>query len=722
MRLYLLYHILFLLIHLPLIAKDNSRKEFITTSDTLQYPKRDTINQAIKLKEVVVQVKRSSINNELNSSILKIKELPYELMDVKNLINLSSGIKIRQYGGGLGSESNIVINSYTGKSIRTFVDEIPIDYIGYGLGAAPNDFFENIQIYKGFIPNGISSDALGGAINFARANENKKYLHLSHETGSYSTQRSSVRIKNTVKQFYWGADIFYATSKNDYNVDIRNGEKSYKLFNNKFKQIFTEGFIGIKNTNWTDDTKMSLIYYEINKGIPFNSTMYIPYGKVRNKVKANAIGSIRYKKQINNLKIDQFGSYGVITTQYIDTVQGKYNWNGDFEPIDYNRGESIVGGSLSKKRNRNLFLRTNVSYRIAQFNTLNANIIYQNHRSTGSDRYAPKSSIDNETDVLSYPAVYKKILASLSWNSYWFSGILKNTLSVNLFNLTSKGREIDPFTAMLSDKESTNTFNRFGFQDVFRVQIDNSTNIKGGINYTSRLPDIEEIYGNYSTILANFVLQPEITTNYYIGLAIDKKTYSYGINFSYRNTRRIIQMEQLNNYWVYNNIGNVAGYNVDADFNYNICKPVSCFGNITYNNMRYSYLLSKYGNNLKHSRLRNIPFLYANLGVNAKVNNQISMTWLYSWVNAYYFTFVPKDFEKSGFAGFLGKTKYIEDPYSIIPSQNNHTFTLLYKDLFWKNFNISLEIRNVFNSKIYDNYRVQNMGRYISTKLSLIID
>lgn len=275
---------------------------------------------------------------------------------------------------------------------------------------------------------------------------------------------------------------------------------------------------------------------------------------------------------------------------------------------------------------------------------------------------------------------------------------------------------------MLSGQESTNTFNRFGFQDVFRVQIDNSTDIKGGINYTSRLPDIEEIYGNYSTILANFVLQPEITTNYYIGLAIDKKTYSYGINFSYRNTHRIIQMEQLNNYWVYNNIGNVAGYSVDADFNYNICKPVSCFGNISYNNIRYSYLLPKYGNNLTDSRLRNVPFLYANLGVNAKVNNQISMTWLYSWVNAYYFTFVPKDFEKSGLAGFLGKTKYMEDPYSIIPSQNNHTFTFLYKGLFGKNFNVSLEIRNVFNSKIYDNYRVQNMGRYISAKLSLIID
>ena len=162
-------------------------------SDTIQIKTHD-------LDEVVVRAFGKKTSNVAGAQTVKLSKLPLISLNMAENMSLSSGLKVRQSGGGLGSETNIVMNSYSGKSVRGYIDWIPVEFIGYALGAAPALFFENVEIYKGFAPDNINSDFLGGAINYSMSDTYPdNYLKLSYEVGSWNTHRAAVRIKRLSK-------------------------------------------------------------------------------------------------------------------------------------------------------------------------------------------------------------------------------------------------------------------------------------------------------------------------------------------------------------------------------------------------------------------------------------------------------------------------------------------------------------------------------------------
>lgn len=687
-------------------------------SDTIQIKTHD-------LDEVVVRAFGKKTSNVAGAQTVKLSKLPLISLNMAENMSLSSGLKVRQSGGGLGSETNIVMNSYSGKSVRGYIDWIPVEFIGYALGGAPALFFENVEIYKGFAPDNISSDFLGGAINYFMSNTySDNYLKLSYEVGSWNTHRAAVRIKKTFKDFYAGFDAFGAYAKNDYAVSVSlntQEEANYTLFNNRFQQAYIGAFVGISNRKWADDIRLGGTLYNIRKGIPHNANMTMPYGKVENRKSGDFIFDLRYKKHWRNLYLNQTLGYAHISTQYIDTLRGSYQWDGTFQSNTNLVGESIYGGSWAKKTNRNFFSQTNIKAFLNENNYLFFNLNLYNFHSKGKDDYAPKSPLDNKTDLLSYPAKYTKAFSSLGWGIYAVSKKIKNTLSVNLFHLRTEGHKLDPLTALLLPDVKRNTYNRLGLQDVISFNITENSKLKLGLNFTSRLPDLEEIYGDYSTILSNFSLKPEKTKNITVGYELSDEPFSLSANLWYRDTRDIVQMEQVNNYWTYSNIGDVTGYGFDVDASYTPIKFVKLWGNWTYNNVRYKRLETKYGSNLIDSRLRNTPFLQSNMGINVRLK-RFSFDCIYTWVNSYYFTFIPKKYEKSGWAGFIGKTTYNEDPYSIIPDQRVCTLGFGYDNFLTRGLSLALNVKNVFDAKVFDNYRVQNAGRTLIFKITYNIN
>ena len=700
----------------------------------LQYPLgRDSVPPAsdttrintYNLEEVVVRGLGKKTSNVAGAQTIKLGELPVISLNMAENMSLSSGIKVRQNGGGLGTETNIVMNSYSGKSVRGYIDWIPVEFMGYALGAAPALFFENVEIYRGFAPDNISSDFLGGAINYSMRNTYlDNYLKLSYEVGSWNTHRAAVRIKKTFKDFYAGFDAFGAYAKNDYAISVSlntQEEANYTLFNNRFQQAYIGAFVGISNRKWADDIRLGGTLYNIRKGIPHNANMTMPYGKVENHKTGDFIFDLRYKKHWENLYLSQTLGYAHISTQYIDTLRGSYQWDGTFQSNANLVGESIYGGSWAKKTNRNFFSQTNIKTFLNDNNYLFFNLNLYNFHSKGKDDYAPKSPLDNKTDLLSYPAKYTKAFSSLGWGFSAFQRKIKNTFSVKLFLLGTEGYKLDPLTALLLPDIKRNTFNRLGLQNIASFNITKNSKIKLGLNFTSRLPDLEEIYGDYSTILSNFSLKPENTKNITAGYEVSSEHLSLSTNLWYRDTRDIVQMEQVNNYWTYVNIGDVAGYGFDLYCSYNPTKAVKLWGNCMYNNVRYKRLEPKYGANLIDSRLRNTPFLQSNMGINIRLK-RFSFDCIYTWVNSYYFTFIPKKYEKSGWAGFIGKTSYDEDPYSIIPDQHVCTLGIGYIDFLTRGLSLAVNVKNVLDAKVFDNYRVQNAGRTFVLKITYNIN
>mgnify|MGYP001658437126 FL=1 len=150
---------------------------------------------------------------------LDIKPQVNSLKNINEMVNRTTGIKIREEGG-VGSDFDLSINGMSGNSVRYFIDGMPLDAKGSGVSLAnlPVNIIDRIEIYKGVVPANLGADALGGAINIITNQDKKNYLDVSYGIGSFHTHKvdlnaqfvepkTSLIIKPTIGVNY---------SKNDY--------------------------------------------------------------------------------------------------------------------------------------------------------------------------------------------------------------------------------------------------------------------------------------------------------------------------------------------------------------------------------------------------------------------------------------------------------------------------------------------------------------------------
>ena len=127
---------------------------------------------------------------------LDIKPIVNSLNNLNDLVNRTTGIKVREEGG-VGSDFDLSINGLSGNSIRYFLDGMPLDTKGSGVSLAnlPVNIIDRIEIYKGVVPASLGTDALGGAINIITKQEKKNYLDVSYGIGSFHTHKADLNAQ-----------------------------------------------------------------------------------------------------------------------------------------------------------------------------------------------------------------------------------------------------------------------------------------------------------------------------------------------------------------------------------------------------------------------------------------------------------------------------------------------------------------------------------------------
>ena len=133
---------------------------------------------------------------------LDIKPIVNSLNNLNDLVNRTTGIKVREEGG-VGSDFDLSINGLSGNSIRYFLDGMPLDTKGSGVSLAnlPINIIDRIEIYKGVVPASLGTDALGGAINIITKQEKKNYLDVSYGIGSFHTHKTDLNTQFVEKGF-----------------------------------------------------------------------------------------------------------------------------------------------------------------------------------------------------------------------------------------------------------------------------------------------------------------------------------------------------------------------------------------------------------------------------------------------------------------------------------------------------------------------------------------
>ena len=158
----------------------------------------------LELEEVVVvssgvgRVKRSAFN----AVAVDTKEMRNTTKSLSDALAKAPGMKLRE-SGGVGSDMQLMLDGFSGKHVKVFIDGVPQEGVGssFGLNNIPVNFAERIEVYKGVVPVGFGTDAIGGVINIVTGKKRRNwYLDASYSYGSFNTHKSDISFGQTFPQ------------------------------------------------------------------------------------------------------------------------------------------------------------------------------------------------------------------------------------------------------------------------------------------------------------------------------------------------------------------------------------------------------------------------------------------------------------------------------------------------------------------------------------------
>lgn len=121
-----------------------SQEQLHTFRPKDNYLRFELVEDAHSLNEVIVKgLSQAEKVQRLayNVSLIETTQLKNTTLDLSSVIDKISGVKIRSTGG-VGSESNVTLNGFSGRHVKIFIDGVPMDGMSsaFGLNNIPRDW------------------------------------------------------------------------------------------------------------------------------------------------------------------------------------------------------------------------------------------------------------------------------------------------------------------------------------------------------------------------------------------------------------------------------------------------------------------------------------------------------------------------------------------------------------------------------------------------------
>ncbi|WP_166924013.1 TonB-dependent receptor [Flavobacterium poyangense] len=692
------------------------------------------------LEEVVVQkvsAKKEIINKGFSVNVIETQEAAKRNLQTNDLLDRSSGVRIRQ-NGGLGSSVDYNLNGMSGNSVRIFIDGIPISTYGpsFSLNSIPPALIERIEVYKGVIPAHLADDALGGAINVILKNGAKNTLNASVSYGSFNTFQSNLSATFRAKSgFTVKGSGFLNYSDNDYEVWGRfvynikpNGQREevkVKRFDSMYRSYGGRLEAGYTNVNWADTFLIgyngSADYNQIQHG----QYMTKPYKGRFTEAEAHVL-SLNYAKKdflVKGLEFTMNAVYSQRNEVVNDTVKWVYNWDGqkaisidDGKPILTNTGAQQGAATLNTIKSNIFSTRAGLNYSLNENHKIVFGNMFYNLDRNDSDEMKPElqRNFEPTRDL-------QKSITSLGYELNALDSRLKTSLFGKHYRQSNTQKDLilvkENGQNVVTEKIIENTTSVFGYGFAGSYFVMPKVMILASAEKAYRLPSDREIFGNPGeNLIPNPDLKPEQSNNLNVGLRFGPYKYNehkISLNGSYfwRNAadkivRRI--SEKVNEAVEASPFVNLSksqaiGFEASADYAYNDRLFVSL------NMSKFSSLFKeKYDNNgniqtYYNNQLPNEPFFTVNGSVQYNLKDIIKSN---SELNLYYnFGYVA-----SFYTGWLKGLDYAPEQF---PQDLGASYMFPNKKIV-----LSFDAKNIFNEQVYDNFAAQKPGRAFYVKLN----
>ena len=686
------------------------------------------LKPATQLAEVIVVGNTLSKvrNSAYNATAVDTKELVNTTKTLSEALSKAPGMKIRE-SGGVGSDMAVTMDGFSGKHVKVFIDGVPQEGVGssFGINNIPVNFAERIEVYRGVVPVGFGSDAIGGVINIVTPKRQRRwFLDASYSYGSFNTHKTYVNFGQTLSNgLKYEINAFQNYSDNNYWIDApiedfatgginKNKLEHVRRFNDTYHNEAIIARIGFVNKPWADRLMAGFTYSHMYKEIQTGVRQEIVYGQ-KHRHGHSLIGSLEYGKRnlfTNGLDVAFNANYNRNVTVNVDTASVKYNWRGETDRLN-SPGEQSYQNSRANNNNWSATFTT--GYRLNEHHLFTVNDVFNTFNRSNDNLLSSVVSTDEIGKITS------KNIVGMSYR------YMPNTK----LNFTAFGKQYHQYvsgpaaTTAAQDTyiKSSRSVDAFGYGVAGTWFMPIGFQLKASYEKAYRLPTIEEMFGDEDLEVGDMSLKPESSHNVNLNLSYNA-TFGNNIiyveaGFIYRDTRDYIQRNILalsggKSAATYVNYGKVdtKGFNVSA--RYNFSKWLSLGGNFTQMNVRDNMktaMGSTVANVAYRERMPNQPYMFADSDINfywhglGGKSNVLTVTYDNQYTHKFCY-----------YASNIGSNN---NDY-MVPDQFSHNLTISY-GIKNGRYNLSFECRNFTNERLYDNFSLQKAGRAFYGKVRI---
>ena len=267
---------------------------FETVERDVKLIKGERVKETVVLKPEITELEGVDV---VTSGVSRVNKSAYNVVaiDLKSLHNSTQslatalmkapGVKLRE-SGGVGSDVQLSLDGFSGKYVKVFIDGVPQEGAGtsFDLNNIPVNFAERIEVYRGVVPVGFGTDALGGVINIVTNKRRRSwYLDASYSYGSFNTHKSYVDFGQTFRNgVTYGINAYQNYSDNNYYIENTVQEfdhsdnsmkpkeeilRRVKRFNDAFHNEAVLGKFGVVGKSWADRLVFGFAYSHFYKEI-----------------------------------------------------------------------------------------------------------------------------------------------------------------------------------------------------------------------------------------------------------------------------------------------------------------------------------------------------------------------------------------------------------------------------------------------------------------------
>ena len=698
-------------------------------------------NDSTELDEVVVtasgvgRTKRTAYN----VVVADVKEQHNSSKNLAQALKALPGVRLRETGG-VGSDHQMMLDGFSGRHVKVFVDGVPYEGAGAGmsLNNLPISMADRIEVYKGVVPVEFGADAIGGVINVVTRKQPERFgLDASYTYGSFNTHKTHVNLSQRLKSgLIYEINAYQNYSDNDYYIHnwVRTFEvnpdgsvvkhpvdksdvKRVRRFNDAFHNEAVAAKMGVKDKAWADRLLFGMQYAHYYKEIQTGVYQDIVFGQ-KHRHGYSLVPSLEYAKRdllTRGLNLTVHANYHHNLTHNVDTAARYYNWYGQYYAKD-SQGE--LSYQRSQQQNRNWNATASMDYRVGRIHSLSLNHVHSGFHRTSRNHVGASSVLTAYT----IPKQTRKGITGLAYRLYP-SDRWNATAFVKHYHQYCRGAVSESADGVGNYVERTRRVQAMGYGAAGTYYFMPELQAKLSYEKACRLPTNDELFGDEDQEAGKTDLRPERSDNLNLNLSYQWRRHRHGLyleaSLIYRDTRdyikRGIGKHGALQYGIYENHGHVRtmGYNLALRYKYArwIAAGLALNHADTRDYERYLAGDTNQPNVHYKDRLPNVPYRYVTADANLywhdlfRKGNTLTLTYDMMWQHAF-----PLYWES------IGST----ESKNMVPTQCSHNVALTYS-IGRGRYNLSLECNNLTDARLYDNFSLQRPGRAFYAKARIHI-